>query len=58
MVGTQAELFNVDQVVTFPVTAANIDAGGEVQTRVGWRQTGFTINFPWEVRVDQVGWNQ
>ena len=58
VVGTQAELFNVDQVVTFPVTAANIDAGGEVQPRVGWRQTGFTINFPWEVRVDQVGWNQ
>ena len=58
VIGTQAEVFDVDQVATFPITADNIDAGGEVQTRVGWRQTGFTINFPWEVRVDQVSWNQ
>ena len=29
-----------------------------VKSRVGWRQTGFIINFLWEVRVDQVGWNQ
>ena len=58
VIGTQPEVFNSDQVVTFPVSAEHIDTGGEVQTRVGWRQTGFTLNFPWEVRVDQVGWNQ
>lgn len=28
----------------------------QVRSRVGWRQTGFTINFPWEVRIDQAGW--
>lgn len=27
-------------------------AAGTVRMRVGWRQTGFTINFPWEVRID------
>ena len=57
VIGTQPEVFNSDQVVAFPVSAEHIDTGGEVQTRVGWRQTGFTLNFPWEVRVDQVGWN-
>ena len=58
VIDTQSEAFNVDQVVTFPVSAEHIDTGGDVQARVGWRQSGFIINFPWEVRVDQVGWNQ
>ena len=58
VVGDQAELFGADQVVTFPIGPENIDVGGEVRSRVGWRATGFTINFPWEVRVDQVGWIQ
>ena len=58
VIGTQAESFGADQVTTFALTADNIDSGGDVQTRVGWRQTGFTINFPWEVQVDQVGWIQ
>lgn len=58
-IGTQAEGFNTDAVVEFNIVAADhIDASGDVQGRVGWRQTGFTLNFPWEVRVDQVGWNQ
>ncbi len=27
-----------------------------VRTRVGWRKTGITINFPWEIRLDQLVW--
>ncbi len=29
---------------------------GAVRTRIGWRKTGFTINYPWEVRLDQMVW--
>ena len=58
-IGVQTELFNNDEVIEFPIVAADhIDAGGEVRTRVGWRLVGFSINFPWQVNVDQVGWNQ
>ena len=58
-IGVQTELFNNDEVIDFPIVAADhIDAGGEVRTRVGWRLVGFSINFPWQVNVDQVGWNQ
>ena len=39
IVGTQSESFNNDQVVFFPINAADhIDFGGEVRSRVGWRQ--------------------
>ena len=59
VIGTQTESFNSDGMFDFNlVPADHIDAAGNVQARVGWRQTGFTINFPWEVRVDQAGWNQ
>ena len=59
VLGTQSESFNADSVTVFPIVPADhIDSDGSVQSRVGWRQTGFVINFPWEVRVDQVGWNQ
>ena len=59
IVGDLAETFANDTVGTFAIVADDhIDVGGEVRTRVGWRQTGFTINFPWEVRVDQTGWNE
>ena len=59
VIGTQAEAFNSDGMVDFNlVPADHIAADGSVQARVGWRQTGFVINFPWEVLVDQAGWNQ
>jgi len=58
VIATQDESFNNDVVTTFGLTADHIDVGGEVRSRVGWRQTGFTINFPWEVRVDRVAWLQ
>lgn len=60
IVGTFDESFNTDSVNTFDVSAdaANfIKSGkGNLRARVGWRRTGFTINFPWEVRIDQVAW--
>lgn len=56
-IGAQAEQFNVDQTGNFPMIPDHVDSDGSVRTRVGWRQTGFTINFPWEVRIDQVIWN-
>ena len=55
-IGTQAEQFGSDQNVSFDMTPDHVDPNGSVRSRVGWRRTGFTINFPWEVRVDQVGW--
>jgi hypothetical protein len=59
VLGTHAEAFNTDSITIFDIIPVNhIDSGGNVRVRVGWRKTGFTINFPWEVRVDQVGWNQ
>lgn len=59
IVGTQTELFGTDQVVNFPIVPADhIDTNGDVRTRVGWRRAGFTINFPWQVNVDQVVWTE
>ena len=54
-VGVGSESFNVDSVLTFPIDGNFVD-GGAVQARFGWRATGFTLIFPWEVRVDQVDW--
>ena len=59
VVGTQLESFNMDQVQQFAITPADhVDANGDVRSRVGWRQVGFIINFPWVVNVDQVFWTQ
>ena len=54
----QDESFNDDSTLSVVVdsnVSDYIDRKGTVQMRVGWRQTGFTINFPWEVRVDFLG---
>lgn len=57
IVGIQAESFNEDEVVEFPIVSGDhVDSDGGVRSRVGWRRVGFTIVFPWEVRIDQVGW--
>ncbi len=52
--------FNTDEVVTVDLTGAieNYVASGTmaVRTRIGWRKTGFTINYPWVIRLDQIGW--
>jgi len=57
VIGTAPETFNVDTVETFPIVSADhIDTDGTSMSRLGWRQTGFIINFPWEARIDQVFW--
>ncbi len=52
--------FNTDNVVTIDLGSSISDyvesQTGAVRTRLGWRKTGFTINFPWEVRLDQLVW--
>ena len=59
IVGTEIESFNADTVSEFPIVPADhVDGAGNVRTRVGWRQFGFIINFPWTINVDQVGWVQ
>lgn len=52
----EAAQFNSDRTDSFAMVADYVDPGGAVRARIGWRQTGFTINFPWEVRIDQVIW--
>ena len=54
--GTSGESFNADVLTLFPLESGNVDSGGEVRARVGWRRTGFTILFPWTVRIDVAGW--
>ncbi len=52
--------FNNDVVVTVDLSSGISDYAqpgtGAVRTRVGWRKTGFTVNYPWEVRLDQLVW--
>ena len=57
VIGTQDESFNSDAVFEFPIAATHVDTDGSVRSRVGWRQTGFTLNFPWSVSVDQISWS-
>ncbi len=60
MIGSFAESFNVDTVETIDISAGITDyvapESGDVQVRIGWKKTGPTINYPWEVRLDQIGW--
>ena len=58
LIDTSSEPFGTDTVVIFPVEAAHISQNGEVRSRVGWTQVGFVINFPWQVNIDQAGWNE
>ena len=53
------ETFNVDSVVTGQLSLADhIDpTNALVLGRIGWRQTGFVLAFPWEVRIDHVFWS-
>ena len=54
------EVFMNDTVVSVDLSGGVSDfvepGTGNVRSRVGWRQTGFTINFPWEARIDQISW--
>ena len=54
-----SELFDADNRATLDLSSAigsYVSTNGEVRARIGWRQTGFTLNFPWEVRLDQLVW--
>ncbi len=55
-----ATRFNADEIITVDVSSrisSYVQMGtGAVRTRIGWRKTGFTINFPWEIRLDQMVW--
>lgn len=51
--------FNSDSVITADLSAGIANYVGpvnEVRARIGWRAGGFIINFPWEVRLDQLVW--
>jgi len=60
IIGTSSETFNSDSTEDFAIVPADhIEPGtGNVRSRVGWRRVSFTINFPWVVNVDHVGWVQ
>ncbi len=52
--------FNSDTVITAELASISdyVQAGtGAVRARAGWRKTGPTLNYPWEVRLDQLVWN-
>ena len=55
-VGTKLESFNADSIETFTLTSNHFDTDGLAMARLGWRRTGFTLLFPWEISVDQVVW--
>ena len=57
IVGAENESFNTYSAKKFPTSghqSPSPDYG--VRMRIGWRQTGFTLNFPWEVRIERVSW--
>ena len=60
VIDVSAASFNTNTVVSVDLSSGisnYVQAGtGAVRARIGWRQTGFTINFPWEVRLDQFIW--
>lgn len=56
------ELGFADSVISFGTDnfggSPYIETGtGNVRARIGWRRTGFTILFPWTIRVDHVRWS-
>ena len=56
---SEAETFDTDSVIALNLTAniaEFVSDTNEVRTRIGWRKTGFTLNFPWEIRLDQMIW--
>ena len=58
VVDVSATSFNTDTVITPALTPGDHVQSGTaaVHSRLGWRKTGFTINYPWETRLDQFVW--
>ena len=50
--------FNNDTVITPALTPGDHVQSGTaaVHSRLGWRKTGLTLNFPWQTRLDQFVW--
>ena len=55
VIGEESESVGVDVQRFFPSSTTGAE---EVRIRAGWRQTGITTNFPWEVRIDTMSWNR
>ena len=55
LIGELDEAFNVDAEHFVPASGHRTDFA-TVRCRLGWRQTGFTLQFPWEVRIDALAW--
>lgn len=53
--------FNSDAVISIDLTSGVSDyvedGSAALQVRVGFRQTGFTLLFPWTTCIDQVQWS-
>ena len=60
LVGAEPASFDNDTIVSIDLSSgiSNFvqDGTGAVRARISWRQMGLTINFPWEVRLDQMLW--
>ena len=58
IVGVDDGSFNVDRVLNIDLSDSVQDfvEAGAVQARLGWRQTGFVLSFPWIVQLDQLFW--
>lgn len=58
VVSTESESFNTDSIHSVDLSGqiSNVVQNGQVRSRIGWRRVGFTILYPWEVRVDHVIW--
>ena len=56
VIGEENASFNVD-VQTLTPASGHESNNGAIRCRVGWRQTGFVINSPWEARIDSAFWN-
>ena len=61
VVDTVSESFNTESVVEVDLTQGitlYVESGSNgTLARVGWRQTGFALVFPWEARIDRLVWN-
>lgn len=59
-VGVTSESYNIDQVHSYDLSSEisdYVEAGSfAALARVGWRKTGFTIVFPWAVKLDHFSW--
>lgn len=52
-IGFDNQSVNVDAIVELEIDPIlHVDTNGAVRARIGWKKTGFTVAFPWQVEVD------